>query len=606
MKFTHFRVTKYRNVWDSGWIEVNDITAFVGQNEAGKSNLFEALYRINPFAQGEAYNINEDWPVDDWGNKDPSALVCQAKFVLTEDEIESLYGEARHPEPEPSEEGEPAEDKAGAEKGEAAVELPSELTLIGSRSYNSGPTFAVDGERAEDLDPAKVDAWAKKHSPRFVLIQDYGLSGTQIELNQLAERLRGVQWHQLTNEEQTIKIVLDLAKVNIDDFLAKGATAEGRTVRTFDKLAASSYLSKQFRDLWTQKKVKFKIEIDGPTLNIFAVDDSVGMPVRLYRRSSGFRWHVSFAWKFTHASQGQYKGCILLLEEPGIHLHYSGQRDLLEVFQRLSESNTILYTTHLASMVDSSYPERVRIVETKGNHATVKKGVVSSQRAPMAVIELSLGLTGDMSGLLGTRQSLIVEGGDDAMILHKLSGVLRGDGKSHLSDRIYLWPAHGAPKTPMYAAFAVGQCWDSGVLLDTDSEGNAAKKKIDDLVLKDLATEQQARFRVLMLGKEAGIKKTDAAIEDLFDDQFYIDCVNVTFGIAIKEADLPVDGSDMITKRVERVLIERYGHKELDKRRVMSEILRQFDGWGKVSDLPKGTAAKAEKLFKAINNAFES
>src|SRR5205807_2998265 len=134
----------------------------------------------------------------------------------------------------------------------------------------------------------------------------------------------------------------------------------------------------------------------------------------------------------------------------------------------LSASNTILYTTHLASMVDLAYPERVRIVETMGNHSTVKKGVVSAQRAPMAVIELSLGLTGDMSGLLGTRQTLIVEGGDDALILHKLSGILRGEAKQHLSDRIYLWPALGASKTPMYAAFAVGQGWDSGVLLDTD------------------------------------------------------------------------------------------------------------------------------------------
>jgi predicted ATP-dependent endonuclease of OLD family len=363
-------------------------------------------------------------------------------------------------------------------------------------------------------------------------------------------------------------------------------------------------LSKQFRDLWTQKKVNFHIEIDGPTLNIFAEDDAVGMPVRLLRRSSGFRWHVSFAWKFTHASQGQYKGCILLLEEPGIHLHYSGQRDLLEVFQRLSVSNTILYTTHLASMVDAAYPERVRIVETQGNHAIVKKGVVSGQRAPMAVIELSLGLTGDMSGLLGTRQTLIVEGGDDALILHKLSGILRDEGKPHLSDRIYPWPAQGAAKTPMYAAFAVGQGWDSGVLLDTDPEGHAAKKKIDELVLKALAAEQQARFRVLMLGKAAGIKKTDAAIEDLFDDQFYIDCVNAAFGITIKPEDLPVDGSDMITKRVETVLGQRYQHEALDKRRVMSEILRRFDGWKKIADLPDGTAAKAEKLFKTINSAF--
>lgn len=606
MELKYFNVTNYRNVRDSGWIEVNGITAFVGQNEAGKSNLFEALYRINPFAPDETYNIDEDWPVDDWGNKNPSALVCQAKFSLMPEEIESLYNEAALAEPEPAPEGEQPGDE-NSNGNETNHNLPPELTLIGSRSYNTDSTFAVTNEdSAESLDAAKVDAWAKKHVPKFVLIQDYGLSGTQIELNQLAERLKTVKWHELSNDEQTIKIVLDLAKVDIAEFLAKGGTAEGRTVRSFDKRAASSYLSKQFRDLWTQKKVNFHIEIDGPTLNIFAEDDAVGMPVRLHRRSSGFRWHVSFAWKFTHASQGQYNRCILLLEEPGIHLHYSGQRDLLEVFQRLSEANTILYTTHLASMVDLAFPERVRIVEsTANNHASLKKGVVSSQRAPMAVIELSLGLTGDMSGLLGTRQTLIVEGGDDALILHKLSGILRGEGKAHLSDRIYLWPARGAPKTPMYAAFAVGQGWDSGVLLDTDAEGHTAKKKIDDLVLKDLAAEQQAKFRVLMLGKAAGIRKTDAAIEDMFDDAFYVDCVNVAFGIAIKETDLPEDGSDMISKRVEKVLVQRYGHQELDKRRVMEEVLHRFDGWANVADLPKGTAGKAEKLFGAINRAFE-
>jgi energy-coupling factor transporter ATP-binding protein EcfA2 len=599
MKLTRFKVTKYRNVWDSDWIEIDDITAFVGQNEAGKSNLFEALYRINPFTPNEDYNIDEDWPVDDWGNKDSSAIVCVTELSLNSEEIESLYDECVLVEVDADQEAEEA-----AEPEEVTFELPSELVLVGSRSYDAGPTFEVAGEHAGDFDVAKVEAWAKKYVPKFVLIQDYGLSGTQIELNNLADRVKSVKWHELTNEEQTIKIVLDLASIDIDEFLAKGSSAKGRTVRSFDKRAASSYLSKQFRDLWTQKSVYFEIEIDGPTLNIFALDDAVGMPVRLERRSSGFRWHVSFAWKFTHASKGQYKGCILLLEEPGIHLHHSGQRDLLEVFQRLSDSNTILYTTHLASMVDLAFPERVRIVETEANHATVKRGVVSSQRAPMAVIELSLGLTGGMSGLLGNRQTLIVEGGDDALILHKLSGILRDEGKQHVSDRIYLWPARGAPKTPMYAAFAVGQGWDSGVLLDTDAEGYAAKKKIEELVLKDLAEEQKVRFRVLMLGNAAGIKKTDSAIEDLFDDLFYVECVNTAFGIAIKEDDLPLDGSDMITKRVETVMSQRYGYKEFDKRRVVSEILRRFDDWQKVSDLPNGTPAKAEKLFKAINNAF--
>jgi hypothetical protein len=188
--------------------------------------------------------------------------------------------------------------------------------------------------------------------------------------------------------------------------------------------------------------------------------------------------------------------------------------------------------------------------------------------------------------------------------LHKLSGILRGEAKQHLSDRIYPWPALGASKTPMYAAFAIGQGWDSGVLLDTDPEGYEAKKKIDKLVLKEFASEQQARFRVLMLGKAAGIKKTDAAIEDLFDDEFYVDCVNAPYHITIKSEDLPTDGSDMITKRVEAVLVQRYGRKELDKRRVMSEILRRFDGWQKLAELPAGAADRAEKLFESINNAF--
>jgi hypothetical protein len=61
----------------------------------------------------------------------------------------------------------------------------------------------------------------------------------------------------------------------------------------------------------------------------------------------------------------------------------------------------------------------------------------------------------------------------------------------------------------------------------------------------------------------------------------------------------------MITKRVAAVVTQRYGRTELDKRTVTAEILRRFDTWEKVSDLPKGTAGHAEKLFHAINSSFE-
>lgn len=82
---------------------------------------------------------------------------------------------------------------------------------------------------------------------------------------------------------------------------------------------------------------------------------------------TGFRWYVSFAWKFTHASEGDFENCTLLLEEPGIHLHYSGQRDLLGVFEDLSGTNTVMYTTHLSSMVDQANPARHGLVGQSPN-----------------------------------------------------------------------------------------------------------------------------------------------------------------------------------------------------------------------------------------------
>lgn len=589
MRLARFRVSSYRSIQDSGWIEVDTITAFVGQNEAGKSNLFEALYRLNPFTPGEAYNIDEDWPVDDWGNKDPSTCVCEAEFILSADEAAALCAEAG---------------LAGQGGAAVAGDPAATLTLLGTRCYEAGPHFAVQGAAAQQFDASRVDAWAKRQVPKLVLIQEYGFSGTQIDLEHLMQRLQQVPWQQLSNEEQTAKTILDLAQVNVDDFFAKGGTAEGRTARFFDKRAASAYLSKQFRDLWTQKAVNFHIEIDGPTLNIFAEDEAVGMPVRLHRRSSGFRWHASFAWKFTQASQGLYKDCILLLEEPGIHLHHAGQQDLLAVFERLSASNTVLYTTHLPSMIDPVCPERVRIVETRASRTTVREGVVSKQRAPMALIELALGLSDDMSGLLATRQTLIVESGDDALILQKLSAILGSVSKPHLADRIYLWPARGLRSTPLYAAFAAGQGWDSGVLLSANPEAASVQQKIDVLLHKVADADPNSPFRILQLGNAAGLQQTHAALEDLFDTQFYLDCVNAAFGLAIKETDLPTEASDHIASRVETILIARYGHTALDKRRVMTEILRRIDSWEKIQDLPRGTSSRAEKLFTAINNAF--
>lgn len=60
-KLKKFRVTKFRSITDSNWIEVDDTTCLVGTNESGKTNLLLALWKLNP-ANDEKIDPLSDYP----------------------------------------------------------------------------------------------------------------------------------------------------------------------------------------------------------------------------------------------------------------------------------------------------------------------------------------------------------------------------------------------------------------------------------------------------------------------------------------------------------------------------------------------------------------
>jgi AAA15 family ATPase/GTPase len=59
MKLLQFRVQKFRSVEDSGWISCDEITTLVGMNEAGKSNLLMALWKLKPAKGGEISPLSD-------------------------------------------------------------------------------------------------------------------------------------------------------------------------------------------------------------------------------------------------------------------------------------------------------------------------------------------------------------------------------------------------------------------------------------------------------------------------------------------------------------------------------------------------------------------
>lgn len=605
MKLKEFRVLHYRNIIDSGWVRASDITALVGQNECGKSNLLKALYKLNPFGtigpeENRTFDLDEDWPIDEWGDDRKSTQVaCETKFVLDKAETEDLVSKTMVN----------VEKQGTGEATEAVAPLiPESLEIFVSKDYDNKFRVDIPDESflaGRKLDPEKLKAWVASNLPKCVYMDDLAIFCGQTDINALNTKV--VNRSKLSEEEETVIITLKLASLDLGNLVSKGGSEDGRRQRGKDTVAAAWKLTHGFVHKWKQKPIKFHMRVDATTFDVLVEDEGLGSPVALKDRSRGFQWFVSFIWRFMFASKGDFKNCILLLDEPGIHLHHAGHLDLLEFFESLKDTNQVVYTTHLATLLDLAYPERIRIMEVEDHHAKVIDRIVSSQKEPMMVIEAALGLSGNMSGLLGTRQNLIVEGVDELLVLQKLSGVLNNSGDKGLSESIYLIPAHGASKTPTFASFLIGHGFDAGVLLDSDPEGEKAKRQIKDQAIDKVAGERGAKFKVLMLGEGTGSSKREFAIEDLFSTDYYLDCANEAYRTNLKTSDLPEvtdAGSDQNCKKVEAAL-EKIGQvKELDKRRVMNVIQRRFDKVRKKEELPQGTFDVARKLFEKINAAF--
>lgn len=62
MELKSFRVRNFRSINDSGEIDVSRITALLGRNESGKSNVLRALHSLNPADGFKALNPIKDFP----------------------------------------------------------------------------------------------------------------------------------------------------------------------------------------------------------------------------------------------------------------------------------------------------------------------------------------------------------------------------------------------------------------------------------------------------------------------------------------------------------------------------------------------------------------
>ncbi len=85
-RLLRYRVTNFRSVTDSGFLDLDHVTALIGVNESGKTNLLLPLWKLNP-ASGGTIDPMSDYPKAMFGaiRKDPASFqFVQAEFETGE------------------------------------------------------------------------------------------------------------------------------------------------------------------------------------------------------------------------------------------------------------------------------------------------------------------------------------------------------------------------------------------------------------------------------------------------------------------------------------------------------------------------------------------
>ncbi|HDQ45345.1 MAG TPA: hypothetical protein ENN17_07610 [bacterium] len=150
-------------------------------------------------------------------------------------------------------------------------------------------------------------------------------------------------------------------------------------------------ITQNIREVWTQEpSLEIKLRVNGDLLYI-DFSDATTVYDTPKSRSNGFLWYLSFYINFiATTAMARANEYLFLLDEPGTHLHPSGQKDLSGLLDNLADKNQLVFTTHSPFMINRSQPERVRVVNKDEKGTSVDNEAYRENWKPL---RQSIGLT---------------------------------------------------------------------------------------------------------------------------------------------------------------------------------------------------------------------
>ena len=589
MKLTKVRIKEFQSIQDSNEFEIGDVTCLVGKNEAGKTALLKALYRLNPIVESDGnFDETDDYPrrsVIDYQEavaaerREPAGIV-QATYLLEADDIiavQDVFGPGCLKDETPSIalykgysneqtfDGLNVDGEATIKHLVEAANLPQSLAteLLKKNTVEEMVEILATAEQTEavqELTPTLQSISESDVSsivygdviydriPKFLYFDEYYQMKGQDNLDALKSRVAN---NDLKKSDHPLLGLIELARLDL-----KELTDPGRTVALIAKLgAAENQLTQKVLAYWSQNRhLRMKFDIrpaqpgdpEGMTsgTNIWGWlnDTKHNVDTLLGGRSRGFIWFFSFLAWYSQLRRKD-ENIILLLDEPGLSLHAKAQEDLLRYFEKeLTPHHQLIYTTHSPFMVGPTHFGRVRIVQDLSIEQNSED--LSEEQEGTKVITEVLDATPDslfpLQGALGYEihqtlfvgpNSLVVEGVSDLLYIQTISALLQARGKAGLNADWTITPVGGSDKVPTFVALIGAQTnLNVAVLIDYQKKD---QQNIENLYKKKLLRKNH------VLTYADFVSKGEADIEDMFDPKFYLKLVNGAFGSSIKLANLP-------------------------------------------------------------------
>ena len=407
-------------------------------------------------------------------------------------------------------------------------------------------------ELSENSNKIKLYKEIKPDLPVFIYFEDYQLFKGSIDISKLVKALEGdldypeikiqetlfkhvkldpVEIYKLgpryLTKEQATQLQQRISQKNISvdeitrDYYAKINVEKEKELQERKILldSASQAMTETLNKYFQEKKYMVEYSTDGQYLQILVSDDVKKSKINLEYRSRGFRWYFSFFLVFLVESEGLHKNAILLLDEPGIHLHLKAQFNLINFFQKLKETNQIIYTTHSPFLIDENHLEQVRsIFQDKDGITQITDNNLIPDEKSIFPLQAALSYKTSQVIYKGLKQ-LLVEGDSDYNYIKAINRILLKIEKETLDKDLIIVPCKSASKIDMYARLFIDLENVPVVLLDSDEEG----KKTRDNLINFLFDKHKKN---VMLISDYINQKFDLEIEDLIGKDLIVETIN--------------------------------------------------------------------------------